>query len=133
VLQVNEKAKKLMKEQSEGVYDTLKNHFNLPVFQDDIAEDEIPSEFNYFLLVYGDMTPTDTSRNLIQEVYVTYITENNDMVDEETVDIISLISILKNIDFVRSIKQRLQKKDTDDYIDQVDIIFKRKIPYGCQI
>nr|BDD47235.1 hypothetical protein 9 [Bacillaceae bacterium] len=130
---MNEKTKRVMGEQSTGIFQNLSTHFNIPVFQDDIAEDEIPENYNYFLIVYGDITGLEANKTLNQEIVIVYVTENNDQVDEETVDIISHISSVKAVDFERTIKQRLQKKDTDEYIDQVSIIFRRKIPYECKI
>lgn len=126
---MNEKAKRKIGMQNDSVFQKLSTHFKIPVFQDDIAEDEVPSSHNYFLIIYGDITNPDDKKSLVQEVIVVYVTENNDYVDENTIDIISLISSISAIDFDRTIKQRLQKKDTDEYLDQVEVIFKRKIPY----
>jgi hypothetical protein len=133
---MNEKQKTYMKKQQKGVYDNLSTYFNLPIFEDDVAEDEeqnLPNDHNYFLLIYGDIESTESTGYLSQEIYVTYITEDNEFVDEQTLDIISLVSNVPGINFSRSIKQRLQKKDTDDYLDQVTVIFRRKMTYECKI
>ncbi|WP_078430481.1 hypothetical protein [Alkalihalobacterium alkalinitrilicum] len=130
---MNDKTKKMLKEQNEEIYNSLQNHFELPTFQDDIADDEVPSEFNYFLIVYGDFEPTETKRTLIQECYVVYVCEDNDLVDEQTIDVISTISNVKGLNFVGTQKRRLQKKDQDDYVDQVTIVFNRKVPYECKV
>lgn len=122
-----------MGEQSESIYQSLSAHFNIPVFQDDIAEDETPDTLKYLLIVYGDITGLETRKTLNQEVVIVYISENNDLVDEDTIDIISIVTNVKAVEFDRTIKQRLQKKDTDEYVDQVSVYFKRKIPYECTI
>jgi hypothetical protein len=133
---MNEKQKTYMKKQQKGVYDNLSTYFNLPIFEDDVAEDEeqnLPNDHNYFLLIYGDIESTESIGHLTQEFYVTYITEDNEFVDEQTLDIISLVSNVPGINFSRSIKQRLQKKDTDDFLDQVTVIFRRKMTYECKV
>lgn len=112
---------------------TIRNHFSLPTFQDDIAQDEVPDVLNYFLLVYGDIESVDGSKSLSQEIFVVYVCEDNDFVDEQSIDVISMISNVKGINFKRTMKRRLQKKDQDEYLDQVTFIFNRKMPYECKI
>lgn len=123
----------MIKEQNEAIFNHLLEHFQLPTFQDDIAEDEVPSKHNYFLIVYGDIGKTPSERILLQDIYVVYVCEDNDEVDEDTIDVISLISSVKGVEFSSTSKRRLQKKDQDDYLDQVTIIFKRKLPYECRV
>jgi hypothetical protein len=131
---MNEKQKVYLKKQNTLLYDSLSTHFNLPIYQDNLAEDEYPTDYNYFLLIYGDWESTDSVGSIFQEIYVVFISEGNDFVDEETVDIISLItSNVPGTTFNRSLKQQLKKKDTDDYLDQVTVIFRRKMSYECKI
>lgn len=131
---MNEKQKIHLKKQNKLLYDSLSTHFNLPIYQDDLAEDEYPTDYNYFLLIYGDWESTDSVGSIYQEIYVVFISEGNDLVDEETLDIISLItSSVPGTTFNRALKQRLQKKDTDEYLDQVTVIFRRKMSYECKI
>ncbi|MCV9886241.1 hypothetical protein [Metabacillus halosaccharovorans] len=130
---MNEKQKNYLKKQNKGIYDNLTAHFNLPIFQDDLAEDEYPNGYNYFLLIFGDFESTDSINQVSQEIYVVYVTEGNDLVDEHTLDILTLISSVPGISFDRSIKQRLQKKDTDEFLDQVTVIFKRKMSHECKV
>lgn len=129
---MNEKSKVKMGEQVDLINNNLSTYFQLPIFQDEVAEDELPKEFNYFLIVYGDMEPSG-NKAVNQEINVIYVTENNDQVDEDTIDIISLVQKVSNVTFVRTIKQRGQKKETDEFVDQVTVVFDRKIPYECQI
>ncbi|MBP3951128.1 hypothetical protein [Bacillus suaedae] len=131
---MNVKTKRLMDKQVKSIKNNLTTHFNLPVFQDNVAEDELKelSSHNYFIVVYGDIQSTGVN-NVYQEVSIVFISENNDLVDEDTIDIITLISNISAIEFDRTFKQSGQKKDTDDFIDQVTTIFKRKITYDCTI
>jgi hypothetical protein len=64
---------------------------------------------------------------------VYYYSENRDDVDEQTIDIISSVSSIKGINFVNTVKERLQEKDTDRYVDRVTLVFRRVIPIGCQV
>ncbi|UOE96074.1 hypothetical protein [Alkalihalobacillus sp. LMS39] len=130
---MNEKTKKYIQEQNQEMLQTIRNHFSLPTFQDDIAQDEVPDVLNYFLLVYGDIESVDGSKSLSQEIFVVYVCEDNDFVDEQSIDVISMISNVKGINFKRTMKRRLQKKDQDEYLDQVTFIFNRKMPYECKI
>lgn len=130
---MNEKQKAYIQKQNTLLYDRLLEYFHLPIFQDDVAEDEYPTDYNYFLVIYGDIESTDSTGQLSQEIYVTYISENNENVDEQTLDIISIVSNVTGVRFDRSTKQRLQKKDTDEYLDQVTCVFRRKMTYECKV
>ena len=115
----------------------LQDHFGLPGFQDNINEDEIPEDHNYFLIVYGDISRTDKQRatrnGLSQDVYVVYISEGNDELDETSLDIISLVEGVKAVDFQRTTKERIQKADTSEFVDRVTLIFTRRIKYDSPI
>jgi hypothetical protein len=128
---MNDKQKDYMNKQQVKVFNDLSNTFNLPVFEDEIAEDELPSQYNYFLVVYGDFTSTNSHGQLSQEVYVVYVSEDNADVETTTLDIISTMSLVPGFTFNRTVKERVQKDEQDDYIDQVTIIFRRKISYEC--
>lgn len=130
---MNEKQKAYLNKQNTAIFKTLSDHFKLPLFQDDVADDEVPKNYNYFLLIYGDIESTSTTKTLVQDIYVIFVTENNELVDEQTLDIISVISNVPGINFNRSLKQRLQKKDKDEFLDQVTVIFRRKMTYECKI
>jgi hypothetical protein len=126
---MNEKSKRLMENQQQAIYDNLKNTFNLPVFEDELGEDELPEAFNYFYIIYGDFRKTDAVKRLIQEIYIVYVTEKNPDVETTTLDIITTISKVSAVEFNRTVKERYQKKDSDEYVDQVTIVFTRKIAY----
>lgn len=128
---MNEKSKQRMEQQHQAIYDNLSSTFNLPVIEDELSENEYPDKFNYFLVVYGDFRKTDAVKRLVQEIYVVYISEDNPNVETTTLDIISTVSQVNGVEFNRTVKERLQKDDVDDFIDQVTIIFTRKVAYEC--
>jgi hypothetical protein len=135
VLLVNEKTKKYMREQIDALVNGLKNHFNLPVFEDEVAEDEEEqlSSYNCFVFETGEFRKTNDIKKVIQNIRVYYYSEDQDNVDEQTIDIISIVSSIKGITFTSSVKERLQEKDTDRFIDRVTLTFERVIPIECSI
>lgn len=130
---MNEPAKRLIKEQNKLILQVLGDHFGLPVFQDNINEDEVPADHNYFLIVYGDIGRTDnqksSGKHLSQDIYVVYLSEKNDNVDESSLDIISLIEGIKAISFNRTTKERVQKAETSEFVERVTLTFTRMIKY----
>lgn len=130
---MNDKQKVYMQKQQTKLYNDLSTTFNLPVFEDEIAEDEALSKANYFLIVYGDMVAGKAEAHASQEVYVVYVSEENAEVETTTLDILSIVSKVSGYNFKRTVKERLQKGETDEYVDQVTIIFRRMLKYECQI
>ncbi|WP_257147131.1 MULTISPECIES: hypothetical protein [Bacillus] len=132
---MNEKSKKLMKEQRKGIKEALDNGFKLLVVEDELAEDEesqlTEEGYNCFILEYGEFQPSSNERTISQNIYISYLSENQDDLDEQVIDIISLISKVKMVSFVVTKSDRLQVKDTDRYIDRVAFTFKRVIPIEC--
>lgn len=130
---MNERSKERMERQHNGIYDGLSNTFSLPVFVDELAEDEFPDKFNYFFILYGDFRKTQSVKHLLQDVYIVYVTEDNPSVETTTLDVITVISKVAGIEFNRTMKERLQKDDVDSYVDQVTFVFTRKVAYECAI
>ncbi|WP_230396890.1 hypothetical protein [Bacillus cereus] len=132
---MNEKPKKLMKEQRLGIKTKLDDYFKLLVVEDELAEDEeeemAEEGYNCFLIEYGEFQPSSNERTISQNVYITYLSEKQDDLEEQIIDIISLISGVKRLLFVSSKSDRFQMKDTDRYIDRVVFTFKRVIPFEC--
>ncbi|MGE6756265.1 hypothetical protein ACQKFO_23020 [Rossellomorea sp. NPDC071047] len=130
---MNERSKELIKEQNRTIPQVLADHFELPVFQDNINNDEVPPDHNYFLIVYGDISRSEnqkaTGKHLSQDIYVVYLSEKNDEVDENCIDIISLVEGVKATSFQRTTKERVQKADTSEFVDRVTLIFSRMIKY----
>jgi hypothetical protein len=126
---MNEKSKSRMEKQQQAIYDNLKSTFNLPVYEDELGESEQPTIYNHFYIIYGDFRKTSAVGILIQEIYVVYVTENNPSVETTSLDIITTVSKVSGVEFVNTAKERYKKKDVNEYIDQVNLIFARKIAY----
>ncbi|PFR79165.1 hypothetical protein COK40_02425 [Bacillus cereus] len=124
-----------MKEQRLGIKTKLDDYFKLLVVEDELAEDEeeemAEEGYNCFLIEYGEFQPSSNERTISQNVYITYLSEKQDDLEEQIIDIISLISGVKRLLFVSSKSDRFQMKDTDRYIDRVVFTFKRVIPLEC--
>ncbi len=129
---MNEKSKRMMGKQHKAINDSLTKVFKLPVYIDEVGENE-DGAFDCFHVIYGDFRKMQAVNRLLQDVYVVYVSENNPDVEYTTLDIITVISSINGIEFDRTIKERLQKDDTDSYIDQVTIIFTRKVAYECKV
>lgn len=130
---MNQRSKQRMKRQHDEIYNNLTDTFKLPVFVDEVAEDETPESYNYFFIMYGDFRRTESVKYLLQEIYVIYVTEDNPKVEEDSLDVITVVSKVGGIEFNRTVKERLQKDDMDSYIDQVTFIFTRKVSYECAL
>lgn len=130
---MNEKAKKLMNKQILDLVESLTTTFQLPVFEDEVAEDEEKSlqkeGYNCFVYETGNFTPDENISKVSQSLTVYYYSENKDDVDEKTLDIITVINKINAVSFVTTEKQRLQKKETDQYVDRIVLTFKRVIPF----
>ncbi|HFK1756775.1 hypothetical protein QL231_30040 [Bacillus bombysepticus] len=132
---MNEKSKKLMKEQRSGIKKALEDGFKLLVVEDELAEDEesqlTEEGYHCFILEYGEFQPSSNERTISQSIYVSYLSENQSNLDEQVIDIISWVGKVKMVSFVVSKSDRLQVKDTDRFIDRVVFTFKRVIPIEC--
>ncbi|WP_245003023.1 hypothetical protein [Bacillus nitratireducens] len=132
---MNEKSKKLMKEQRKGIKKALEDGFRLLVVEDELAEDEesqlTEEGYNCFILEYGEFRASSNERTISQNIYVSYLSENQADLDEQVIDIISWVGKVKMVSFVVSKSDRLQVKDTDRYIDRVVFTLKRVIPLEC--
>lgn len=129
------KTKIKMQEQIDALLTGLKT-FGIPVFEDDLAEDEEvgfeKNKYNFFIYETGDMVKSDDKKSINQDVIVYYYSENQDDLDEKTVDIISALSDVKMLTLERTQKQRFRRKDTDSYVDRIVFIYTRRIVIqGC--
>ncbi len=116
-----------MSEQQQLIYDALKS-FNLNVYEDEMTDDDL-NPMNFFLIVYGDFKKEEAIGKLRQEIYVVYVSEDNANVETNTIDIISLISKVKAVEFQQTIKERIRKGKTDKFIDRVTLVFSRLVKY----
>ncbi|KMK77622.1 hypothetical protein [Alkalihalobacillus pseudalcaliphilus] len=124
---MNERSKEIMSEQQQLIYDALKS-FNLNVYEDEMTDDDL-NPMNFFLIVYGDFKKEEAIGKLRQEIYVVYVSEDNANVETNTIDIISLISKVKAVEFQQTIKERIRKGKTDKFIDRVTLVFSRLVKY----
>ncbi|WLR44478.1 hypothetical protein LC087_19445 (plasmid) [Bacillus carboniphilus] len=129
-----EKTFEKMKEQKQEIYDLLAKQ-NIPVFEDEIAQDEEidfnENGYHFFVLQMGEIEPTNQDRILSQVIDVYYYSQYLDDLDEKVVNLIADLRNIYGITFQRTNKLRVQLKDTDQYVDQVMISLRRKIPIGC--
>lgn len=133
---MNEKSKEKMLEQKKSIVDGLQNHFpNIPLFQDEIAEDEEQlfkdSKYHLSILIMGDFSTTNSVARLSQTLSIEYYSEDRDDVDETLLDIISIVDAVPAVSFRRSRKVRMKVANTDRFVDVVTIEFERFVKYGC--
>lgn len=130
------KTKHKMQEQINQLLAVLKG-FDLPVFEDELGEDEEENirndenGYHFFTFETGDITRNEGNKSVSQEVIVYYYSENRDDLDERTVDILSSLSTIPLMVFEGTKKQRLRRKDTDSYVDRIIFLYSRKIVLGC--
>lgn len=129
---MNDKMKQRIRQQNQQIVDELSAYFGVNVYQDDVAEDEEEDTYHFFVFETGEMVAREGVGNITQDVYVHYISENRDDIDEQTLDIITILQGIK-FTFVRSQKERYQKGETDAYLDRVTVQVRRKIKLECPV
>lgn len=130
---MNERNKDFMLKQQKKIIEVLESDFAIPIDEDELGVNETPDELNNFLIVYGDFMGTGSIGQLNQEIYVIYVSENNPNLETMSIDVISSMDKVPGIEFVKTIKRRTPKKDTDNYIDQITFVFKRLVKYDRNI
>ncbi|UOE54920.1 hypothetical protein [Cytobacillus oceanisediminis] len=134
---MNEKSKAKMLEQKKKIVEGLKMNFpNLPLFEDEIAEDEekvfIDSKYHLAILIMGDFSPSSNSAAILTQAFsVEYYSEDRDDVDEFLLDIITIIDAVPTVSFRRTRKVRMKVANMDRYVDVVTIDFTRSVKYAC--
>lgn len=130
------KIKDYMQKQIDGICDAL-NAFNIPLFEDEIAEDEeeklFKDEYHCFVYETLDIENSNDLKSIMQTVAIYYYSENRDDLDERSVDIILALKDVPGLSLSRTTKQRLQKKDTDQFVDRVVFEYTRKIVVGVSV
>lgn len=130
------KIKEYMQRQIDEMQMALET-FNIPLFEDEIAEDEEEKLYqkDYHCFVYEtlDISNNDDLKSVSQMVAIYYYSENRDDLDERTVDIILSLKDVPGFSLNRTTKQRLQKKETDQFVDRVIFEYSRKIVTGCKV
>lgn len=132
---MNERTKRYMKEQSEGIFEELQS-FGLSVYEDEVAEDEEEQlfnseKYNFFTLEYSNINATDSLRQLSQLIIIDYYSEDRHDVWDVVVDVITKVKNIKAITFDRARRERLRMSESERYIDRVSIVFKRVIKLEC--
>lgn len=111
--------------------------FGVPIFEDEIAEDEeehlYQNDYHCFVYETLDISSNNDLKSITQTVAIYYYSENRDDLDERTVDIILSLKDVTGFSFNRTTKQRLQKKETDQFVDRVIFEYNRKIVTGCKV
>lgn len=111
----------------------LEKTFNIPVFQDQVREDEMEElqkeTLEFFIYETGGFTKQN-EHSVSQEVLIKYFSENRDDLDARMLDIAGALDG-KAYNFKRSVKTTVRKADTDEYVDYIELYFTRVIKYGC--
>lgn len=111
--------------------------FNIPIFEDEIAEDEeeqlYKNGYNCFVFETENIKNSNDMKSVQQKVYVYFYSENLDDLDERTISIILAMRNVTGFTLHRTTKQRLQKKDTDQYVDRVIFEYNRTIKLGVGV
>lgn len=111
--------------------------FDVPLFEDEIAEDEEEKLYHndYHCFVYETLNISNNNdlKSLTQTVAIYYYSENRDDLDERTVDIILSLRNVTGFSLNSTMKQRLQKKETDQFVDRVIFEYNRKIVTGGKV
>jgi hypothetical protein len=134
---VNERSKVKMLEQKKAIVEGLKTHFPaILFFEDEIAEDEEQEfindkRYHANVLQMGDFLPSSSSGKLTQLFSIDYYSEERDDVDETLLDIISTVSKVPTVDFIKTTKIRMRAGETDRYVDVTTLSFRRSIKYEC--
>lgn len=123
---MNDRMKEHLVTQNKLIIEKLSGYFGLSVYQDDVAEDEATNKFHFFIFETGEMASTESDQYVTQDVYVHFVSEKRDDLDECTLDIISILKSIK-FTFVRTIKERYQKGETDSFVDRISIQVRRRI------
>lgn len=111
----------------------LEKTFNIPVFQDQVREDEMEElqkeTLEFFIYETGGFTKQN-EKSVSQEVLIKYFSENRDDLDARMLDIAGALDG-QVYNFKRSVKTTVRKAETDDYVDYIELYFTRVIKYGC--
>ncbi|MGQ8823186.1 hypothetical protein ACUTUE_07415 [Bacillus sp. NA_146.1] len=125
----NEQSKKRLQKLNSLLIEKLKKAFNVEVYQDQVSEDE-EKDYHYFIFETGGFEQTESKFTLQQHVLIRYYSENRDDLDERMLDIIATLEATGH-SFQRSDKTSIQKGETDEYIDEIEIYVTRLVKYGC--
>jgi hypothetical protein len=127
----NSKYKGKLNEQLLSIKKALEEHFGIKLFQDSVGEDELPKDFNYFILETGEIElVSEPKYSLGQNIYLTFYSENREDLTGDVLDIISLIQT-NIVRFQRMDPNHLKLENQDRYIDQLVFTFRRLLKSDC--
>jgi hypothetical protein len=127
----NSKYKGKLNEQLLSIKKALEEHFGIKLFQDSVGEDELPKDFNYFILETGEIElVSEPKYSLGQNIYLTFYSENREDLTGDALDIISLIQT-NIVRFQRMDPNHLKLENQDRYIDQLVFTFRRLLKSDC--
>lgn len=125
----NEQSKNRLRKMNSLLIKKLNEAFNVEVYQDQVSEDE-EEDYHYFIFETGGFEQTESKFTLRQHVLIRYYSENRDDLDERMLEIIATLEATGH-SFQRSDKTSIQKGETDEYIDEIEIYVTRLVKYGC--
>ncbi|MEK4635186.1 hypothetical protein NST14_03105 [Bacillus sp. FSL W8-0519] len=125
----NEQSKKRLQKMNSLLIKKLNEAFNVEIYQDQVSEDE-EENYHYFIFETGGFEKTENQFTLRQHVLIRYYSENRDDLDERMLDIIATLEATGH-SFQRSDKTSIQKGETDEYVDEIEIYVTRSVKYGC--
>lgn len=124
----------IIEKSNNQLIETLEKAFDIPVYQNEIKEDELKKlskkKINVFIFETGGLT-SQNDRSMSQEVLLKYLSENRDDLDIRMVKIALTVDAKPLYTFDRSVKTRVRKGDTDHYVDYIEFYFTRVIKHGC--
>lgn len=116
--------------------ETVEKKFNLKVFEDQIGEsslgevEEDTGGKNYFIYETGGYSRSQNRKELKQIVLLRFYSEKRDDLDEISLDIIELLED-GPYEFQYSNKSSYQLGKEDDYVDEIEFYFLRRLMHGC--
>lgn len=114
----------------------IKKVLKLEVFQDTVSDDSLKKiiketgGYNYFRFETGGMRLSSDEATVTQDILVTFYSENRDDLDMQSIKLIAGIHG-KLFKFKNSKKFLIKKKNEDQYIDEIQFFFTRRLKNVC--
>ena len=134
---LNEQIKEHLQKVKNEIVTSLESTFpNILVFEDEVPEEETKkyddgAPYHLFVLKMGAFQKQANSKYLTQTFTVDYYSENRDDVDETTLDVIAVLTVVRTVSFADSDKFRARHANTNRFIDIVTMDFTRMTKFGC--
>ncbi len=124
-----------MDKQEHRLVSVLKEVLDIPIFADEIAEDEEinmrKNGYHCFITETGNLSKASSEQNLIQDYFIYYFSENESEIDQQAIEIIEAINRVPGFNFSDARKDRLQTKSQDRFVDRIAFYYKRVIKLEC--